>query len=75
VPNKYFLLSVKDNLPGQASQNNGELVLIRQQSTAKPDDKVVVLINNEIAIKEFSSIKSVKDYKIQGIVVTTIKGE
>ncbi len=59
-PHRYFLLKAKGDsmdLPGrQAGQkgiDDGDLVLVRQQTTAKDGDTVVALIDDEATIKEF----------------------
>ncbi len=59
-PHRYFLLKAKGdsmNLPcperGQKGINDGDLVLVRQQTGAKDGDTVVALIDNEATIKEF----------------------
>lgn len=50
---KYFLLKVSGDSMDEAGINNGDLVLIRQQSVAKEGDKVVALIDDDATIKEF----------------------
>ena len=59
-PHKYFLLKAKGDsmdLPGsgrgQKGIHDGDLVLVRQQTTAKDGDTVVALIDDEATIKEF----------------------
>ena len=59
-PHRYFLLKAKGDsmdLPhpgrGQKGIDDGDLVLVRQQSTAKDGDTVVALIDDEVTIKEF----------------------
>jgi len=52
-PFKYFLLKAKGDSMNEAGINNGDTVLIRQQSAANNGDKVVALIDDEATIKEF----------------------
>ena len=59
-PHRYFLLKAKGdsmNLPrpgrGQKGIDDGDLVLVRQQTVAKDGDTVVALIDDEATIKEF----------------------
>ena len=41
----------------EAGINDGDIVLVRQQSVADPGDKVVALIDNEATIKEYHPVK------------------
>jgi len=50
---KYFLLRAIGSSMNRAGITDGDLVLIRQQSSADPGDKVVALINDEATIKFF----------------------
>ena len=52
-PHKYFFLRAKGDSMNEAGINNGDLVLIRQQTTASNGDLVVALIDDEATIKEF----------------------
>ncbi len=59
-PHRYFLLKAKGDsmdLPrpgrGQKGIDDGDLVLVRRQTTAKDGDTVVALIDDEATIKEF----------------------
>ncbi len=59
-PHRYFLLKAKGDsmdLPrpgrGQKGINDGDLVLVRQQTAAKDGEMVVALIDDEATIKEF----------------------
>ena len=59
-PHRYFLLKAKGDsmdLPrpgrGQRGIDDGDLVLVRQQTTAKDGDMVVAFIDDEATIKEF----------------------
>ena len=59
-PDKYFLLKAKGDLMnlscperGEKGINEGDLLLIRQQTTAKNGDIVVALIDDEATVKEF----------------------
>jgi repressor LexA len=48
-----FLLRAKGDSMTEAGIQDGDLVLVRQQSTAKNGDLVVALIDDEATIKEF----------------------
>ena len=50
---KYFLLKASGDSMNQAGINDGDLVLVRQQPTAKNRDIIVALIDDEATIKEF----------------------
>ena len=50
---KYFLLRASGDSMNQAGINPGDLLLIRQQTTAENGQRVVALINNEATVKEF----------------------
>lgn len=50
---KYFLLRVSGDSMDEAEINEGDMVLVRQQSTANDGDKVVALIDDDATIKEF----------------------
>jgi len=50
---KYFLLRAKGDSMDQKSINDGDLLLIRQQTTAENGDIVVALIDDEAMVKEF----------------------
>lgn len=52
-PEKYFLLRAKGDSMDQKGINDGDLLLIRQQTTAKNGDIVVALIDDEATVKEF----------------------
>lgn len=52
-PHRYFILVAKGDSMNKRGINDGDLVLIRQQQTAKEGDNVVALINDEATIKEF----------------------
>lgn len=52
LPDKYFLLQAKGDSMNEEGINNGDLVLIKQQSTANNSDIVVALIDDEATIKE-----------------------
>jgi len=53
-PYKYFLLKVKGDSMDKKGINNNDLVLVKQQCTAKTGDIVVALIDGESTIKEFN---------------------
>ncbi|MFH1258464.1 MAG: transcriptional repressor LexA [Elusimicrobiota bacterium] len=91
-PDKYFLLRAKGDSMDEKDINEGNLVLVRQQQTAKNGDSVVALIDGESTIKEYhktdnavilkprskngkhKAIILTRDFQVQGVVVTTIKG-
>ena len=52
-PHHYFLLKAKGDSMNQKGIDNGDLVLVRQGTTAKDGDTVVALIDDEATIKEF----------------------
>lgn len=49
---KYFLLRASGDSMNKARINDGDLVLIRQQSSAEEGEKVVALIDGEATVKE-----------------------
>ena len=52
-PHHYFLLKAKGDSMDQKGIEDGDLVLVRQQTTAKDGETVVALIDDEATIKEF----------------------
>ena len=52
-PYRYFLLRVTGDSMNEKGIQDGNLVLVRQQSTAENGDTVVALIDGEATIKEF----------------------
>ena len=50
---KYFLLRARGDSMNEVGINDGDLVLVKQQSTAENGDFVVALIDDEATIKEF----------------------
>jgi repressor LexA len=52
-PYKYFMLKAKGDSMNKKGINPGDLVLVRQQHTAKNGDLVVALINDEATVKEY----------------------
>lgn len=50
---RYFLLHASGDSMNKAGINDGDLVLVKQQSTAESGDKVVALIDDEATIKEY----------------------
>ncbi|MFH1772418.1 MAG: transcriptional repressor LexA [Candidatus Omnitrophota bacterium] len=58
-PYKYFLLRANGDSMNEKNINDGDLVLIRQQQTAKSGDIVVALIDDEATIKEFKKLGDV----------------
>lgn len=55
--NRYFFLRARGDSMDQSGINDGDLVLIRQESSAKDGDIVVALIDEEATIKEFQRTK------------------
>lgn len=53
-PQKYFLLRANGNSMNKKGIKDGDLVLVRQQTTAENGNTVVALIDNEATVKEFS---------------------
>lgn len=49
----YFLLRAIGTSMNRSGINEGDLVLVRQQATANPGEKVVALINDSATIKHF----------------------
>jgi len=58
-PHKYFLLRASGDSMNQSGINDGDLVLVRQQQTAKSKEIVVALIDGETTVKEFKKIGDV----------------
>ncbi len=56
---KYFLLHVRGDSMNRAGINDGDLVLVRQQSTADNGQKVVALIDDEATVKEYHNERGV----------------
>lgn len=54
---KYFLLRAKGDSMNKAGIDDGDLILVRQQSSAKNGDIVVALIDEEATVKEFQRRK------------------
>jgi repressor LexA len=52
-PYRYFLLRAKGDSMDRANISDGDLVLVRQQTSAENGDIVVALIDDEATIKEF----------------------
>jgi repressor LexA len=52
-PHKYFLLRAVGESMNRAGIDDGDLVLVRQQTSAENGDRVVALIDDEATIKEF----------------------
>ncbi len=50
---EHFLLRARGNSMNRSGIRDGDLVLVRRQSTAKQNERVVALINNEATIKHF----------------------
>ncbi len=55
---KYFLLRAKGDSMNKAKINDGDLILVRQQSAAQNGDIVVALIDDEATVKEFRRSKN-----------------
>jgi repressor LexA len=78
APYRYFFLAAKGDSMNLKGINEGDLLLIRQQNTAKEGDIVVALINDEATVKEFHRAKGVillkphsKNVKHRPIIVTS----
>lgn len=52
-PHRYFLLKAKGDSMDEAGINDGDLVLVRQETKADNGDIVAALIDDEAVIKEF----------------------
>lgn len=52
-PEKHFLLRARGDSMNLKGISDGDIVLVRQESTASPGDSVVALIDEEATIKEF----------------------
>lgn len=52
-PYQYFLLRICGTSMDRAGLNDGDLVLVRQQVTAQPGDRVVALIDDAATVKVF----------------------
>jgi repressor LexA len=52
-PHRYFLLRARGDSMTEAGIEDGDLVLVRQQQTARNGEVVVALIDDEATIKEF----------------------
>lgn len=50
---KYFLLKARGNSMDEAGIQDGDLILVKQQSAANNGDHIVALINDEATVKEF----------------------
>lgn len=53
---KHFILRASGDSMNLTGINDGDLVLVRQQSTAQNGDRVVALIDDEATIKEFNHV-------------------
>jgi repressor LexA len=56
-PHRYFLLRALGDSMNEAGIEDGNLVLVRQQASAEPGDRVVALVDDEATIKEFRRTK------------------
>lgn len=54
-PKDYFYLRASGDSMNKAGIDDGDLVLVRQQSTAKPNERVVALIDDHATIKKLQS--------------------
>ncbi len=52
-PYKYFMLKARGDSMNKKGINPGDLLLVKQQQTAKNGDLVVALINDEATVKEY----------------------
>lgn len=87
--NRYFALRVVGKSMVDENIDEGDIVLIKQQSTANNGDRVVALLeNNEATLKKFYKLKNriklqpankeyepifTKDVQVQGVVIDIIK--
>jgi repressor LexA len=55
---KYFLLRAKGDSMNKSGINDGDLILVRQQSAAQNGEIVVALIDDEATVKEFQHSKN-----------------
>ncbi len=55
---RYFLLKAKGDSMDQEGINDGDLVLVQQQSVAEDGDIVVALIDDEATVKEFKRTRN-----------------
>ena len=55
-PHKYFFLRAKGDSMNKAGINDGDFVLVRQQSTVRNGEIIVAVIDDEATIKEFNRI-------------------
>ena len=62
---RHYLLRARGDSMNRAGIKNGDMVLVRQRSTAEEGDRVVALIDNEATIKEY--------HRSNGMVVLTPK--
>lgn len=56
APYKYFFLRAKGDSMNQENIHDGDLILVREQHTARNWDIVVALIDDEATIKEFKHL-------------------
>lgn len=54
---KYFFLRASGDSMNEAGINDGDFVLVRQQTFAEDGDSIVALIDDEATIKEFRRTK------------------
>ncbi|KJJ85099.1 Peptidase S24, LexA repressor [Candidatus Omnitrophus magneticus] len=54
-PHKYFILRAKGDSMNKKGINDGDLILVKKQSTAENGDAIVALVDNEVTIKEYSA--------------------
>jgi repressor LexA len=56
---KYFLLRAQGDSMDETGIEDGDILLVRQQQSAKNGDRVVALINDDATVKEFHREKGV----------------
>ena len=56
-PHKYFLVRAKGDSMNEKGINEGDFILVRRQSDADNNDAVVVLVDNEVTVKEYNKSK------------------
>lgn len=55
-PHRYFFLQAKGDSMSEAGINDGDFVLVRQQSTARNGEIIVAVLDDEATIKEYNRV-------------------
>jgi len=58
-PHRYFLLRAKGDSMNKKGIREGNLILVRQQATARNEEVVVALVDGEATIKEFQKSSNI----------------